>query len=958
LIGQINANTVQTNLLGLQNKAIPSDISGKINIESENTFGSLDKIKIDMNDLCLTKTDGTEIRVGNLFLSRLPVDRGSSYTFVSDFAKGELVSDMSFNQIADVIIHQIQNQLPALIVERPTTIPTHSNAYCRFNIDLTDTKLLSNFLDNEIAISQPANIKGTIMPDANYSTISVFVPSVEIDGGKYENASVFFSSRQDSLTANVMLTKFFGDKPVRIENKLIAEDNHLLSESLWQNTTEEGTHGSLKTQTEFCREGAKLSLKSHILPSKFYISDTLWQISPANIYFCGKDFNLDNLKISRGNEFINMNASLDESGKKDLLLELNDIEVSYLLMLANFKPVQFSGKATGIVKNKDNNVDFVSADLTVTDFCFNTGPMGKLQANAVFDTKNVTLDFDAKTQRDSNDSTIINGAVDIKNKNLDINIKAEKTNLQFLNKYVGRFIADLEGNTSGDFRLFGSFKYVNMEGSQRINYLQFRPKMLGAMYRFENQPVTIKPDSIDMTGMVLRDVYGNTAKIKGGVYHNSLFAFNYNFGINLNDFLMLNWEEDPSRAFWGTVFADGILNLHGNTRVVYLDGELSTAGQPGSSVLFYTSETASAGSDADYIHYVTPEEKYSSAIKESIAEQNPNKDTSSDVFMNFKFNVNSDATLNIITDPKTKDFMSLNGNGPIRMSYYNKGKFELNGLYSVVGGSYWLTIKDLIRRRFAMQPGGYLRFNGNPSEGDLLLKGIHTINSVSMSDLNVGASQSNSTIGVDCILNFTGKASDPKVSFDLDFPNANSDENQLIKKLIFTEEDRNMQVVYLLSIGRFYTYNYETFNSGGQSQSSLAMSSFLAGTLSSQINNVLQDAFNISNWNFGTNISTGRMGFNDMEVQGSLSGKMFNNRLLFNGNFGYRDQATTYSNNFVGDFNLQWLLNKSGTISLKAYSETNDRYFTKSSLTTQGGGILFQKDFNKFWEFFTRKKYR
>ena len=45
---------------------------------------------------------------------------------------------------------------------------------------------------------------------------------------------------------------------------------------------------------------------------------------------------------------------------------------------------------------------------------------------------------------------------------------------------------------------------------------------------------------------------------------------------------------------------------------------------------------------------------------------------------------------------------------------------------------------------------------------------------------------------------------------------------------------------------------------------------------------------------------------------------------------------------------------KAGTISLKAYSETNDRYFTKSSLTTQGGGILFQKDFNKLRDFFRK----
>jgi hypothetical protein len=94
-----------------------------------------------------------------------------------------------------------------------------------------------------------------------------------------------------------------------------------------------------------------------------------------------------------------------------------------------------------------------------------------------------------------------------------------------------------------------------------------------------------------------------------------------------------------------------------------------------------------------------------------------------------------------------------------------------------------------------------------------------------------------------------------------------------------------------------------------------------------------------------------------MEFQTMLSGSLFNNRLLINGNFGYRENALA-NTNFVGDFDLQWLLNQSGTISLKAYNETNDRYFTKNTLNTQGIGILFKRDFQHWSELFrwSRKK--
>ncbi len=50
--------------------------------------------------------------------------------------------------------------------------------------------------------------------------------------------------------------------------------------------------------------------------------------------------------------------------------------------------------------------------------------------------------------------------------------------------------------------------------------------------------------------------------------------------------------------------------------------------------------------------------------------------------------------------------------------------------------------------------------------------------------------------------------------------------------------------------------------------------------------------------------------------------------LLVNGNFGYRDNPMA-NTNFIGDFEAEWLINRSGDIRLKAYNETNDRYTTQ-----------------------------
>ncbi|MGL5894639.1 MAG: translocation/assembly module TamB domain-containing protein, partial [Bacteroidales bacterium] len=71
-----------------------------------------------------------------------------------------------------------------------------------------------------------------------------------------------------------------------------------------------------------------------------------------------------------------------------------------------------------------------------------------------------------------------------------------------------------------------------------------------------------------------------------------------------------------------------------------------------------------------------------------------------------------------------------------------------------------------------------------------------------------------------------------------------------------------------------------------------------------------------------------------------------NNRLLINGNFGYRDNPKS-QNNFIGDIDVEYKLTKSGHLRLKGYNKTNDRLsYLKSSLTTQGLGVIYKRDFD------------
>jgi hypothetical protein len=236
------------------------------------------------------------------------------------------------------------------------------------------------------------------------------------------------------------------------------------------------------------------------------------------------------------------------------------------------------------------------------------------------------------------------------------------------------------------------------------------------------------------------------------------------------------------------------------------------------------------------------------------------------------------------------------------------------------------------------------------------MKAVYALNSVPLSDLNIGSSFKSNNVPVNCIMNISGTPAKPVVDFGLELPSLSTDAQQMVNSVINSEELMNQQVLYLLAIGRFYAGdnadNSSRPDASGQTgQTSLALQSFLSGTLSQQFNSIMERLMSQlskkNTWTFGANVATGNEGMSNAEYEGLLSGKLFNNRLLFDGQFGYRDNVSTNTQSFIGDFTIKYLLTPSGTIALKAYNQTNDRYFTRNSLNTQGIGIVFQKEFGK-----------
>ena len=195
----------------------------------------------------------------------------------------------------------------------------------------------------------------------------------------------------------------------------------------------------------------------------------------------------------------------------------------------------------------------------------------------------------------------------------------------------------------------------------------------------------------------------------------------------------------------------------------------------------------------------------------------------------------------------------------------------------------------------------------------------------------------------------TGDMRQPDLAFDLAFPTLTSDTYRKVRSIISTDDMMNRQIIYLLALNRFYTPDYMASTTKGNELFSVASS-----TISSQLSSMLGKLS--ENWSIAPNLRSDRGDFSDVEVDVALSSRLLNNRLLFNGNFGYRDKSLN-TNQFIGDFDIEYLLTPKGTWRLKAYNRYNDQnYYVRTATTTQGVGIMFRRDFDSLTSWLKPKK--
>jgi len=253
----------------------------------------------------------------------------------------------------------------------------------------------------------------------------------------------------------------------------------------------------------------------------------------------------------------------------------------------------------------------------------------------------------------------------------------------------------------------------------------------------------------------------------------------------------------------------------------------------------------------------------------------------------------------------------------------------------------------VINKRFRIEKGSTIKWNGDPYSAIIDINAVYTLNA-SLYDLTLN-NEDKKRVPVNCKLIMKGNLMNPEIVFDIDFPNTDASSKNNVKYLFTTEQQINKQMFSLLVLGKF-----QPAGGSGLASSSGSVGANSSELLSNQLSNWLSQIS--EDFDIGVNYRPGDE-LTRKELEVALSTQLFDDRLTVNGSVANNtDVSSQNSNNIVGDFNMDYKITKDGQLRVKAYNRANDTYLsTNNAPYTQGLGLFYKKEFNSIKDLFKRK---
>ncbi|MCR9174126.1 MAG: translocation/assembly module TamB [bacterium] len=956
---KLNLTEAQAQLLS----NIDVDITGKT-LDSYNG-----KVAFDCLSYAIEDPETGEVRNFEVDDFALEIIRGpkvDSFLVTGSAVEAKIVGKLNMMTIIDNFNYQFSKVFPALYSEKAKKFAEPNIDHFSYNVKFHSPNHIAHLFYPELDIAPGTSIKGDYKPKENKIELIVKSDSLRYKSMLFTDLNLRQNLEKDLATTYYTVSRFqysdslYFDSLIFKTNGTNNKLDHILTwkELALNKTSKISWDTHVKDADHY---GFKLN------PSFFYIQEHQWDISHAsNVEFKQDTIRVDNFELSRNGQRIMVDGQVSNEIKDKLHFEVENLELAELSpFITSDYPMSGIINLNASISDPLNNFGY-EGEGSLKKFFVKNQKVGDLNVSSHWDdikrgiktTGNLyyatekTFDFDGYYYLFEEDD------------NLDFNLNFDLTNLQFTNAFMDPdVVSEIRGYLDGNLHLSGNTSLPILAGDIALRSGSAYIDLLGVHFGLDG-PVEVDEYGFYINGIPVFDQDGNTGLLVGSVFHDNFSNFNFDLQFDLEPqlmasnepifgpesfqrFLVMDLPYTHDALYFGKGYVTGNANIFGYTDNLEITVDFKT--QKGTELnipMFGVGEIE----EDDFIQFV------SDSIDTMVTVEPPLFDLTG-VYMDLNFEATTDADVKIIFNEDIGDVITANGTGDISIRLDNQNELNMEGTYKVSEGEYNFAMDPIsknaiaIKQLFIIEPGGTISWTGDPYSAQIDLQTYYRL-SANLSEISGGSDLGSSGGGHQPVypyLLITGTMESPVIQFDIRAPQAGDIGQSLLNRIKSDPDELNRQFFSLMLARQFQAIAGSNDRSGGGALE----------IVTSQINQALARVS--KDYRLKLDIDNDIVS-GDNTFEFGVSKGFLDDRLILSGSFGVEsygedevdDNGQVHTGQLIGDLNLEYLLNESGTFRVNIFNESNDHTVIQEGGQgdfTQGAGLSYQEDFESFEDF-------
>lgn len=916
------------------------------------------------------------VQTGAIRLEARNSERSKRVTMLSDFADAELRGSSSYGNIFRFFGQSLRQYLPSMPSvstepDEPGPGPqrvspaqgdaeaagTADDGYYLVKVDVKRANNVAAIFVPGLEIAEGSSLAFLFNPYRDDFSLSVKSDYILRRNLYLGNLSVECRNQGDSVSIYASSDQF-GVGTVDLPNLSVIggiRDNRISLATRFHNP-ENGSNALISTSTTFSRTASGLPQADVALnPTTFTVGGQLWYIAPSHVVLDSLGIDFRRFRLWGEGQELTADGRASASESDTLRVGLRNFDMSPLTQLVSRQGYRIAGRMGG-------NATLVApfgalqfgADLRMDSLALNDYGLGTVDFHSEWDRPRKWVRFALSTPQGERP---VMGVYDSRGKRYRVDFDFPRFDMYLLEPLLQGVLIQtggtartklvMTGGPEGGPVLNGTIDVE--EYNATVDYTRARYRLAG--------PVTVRNNRFELPPVPVSDGNGGSGTISAWFDSEYFRRLRYEVKVDFRDFLCMNTTEADNPDFHGRLYGTGAFSVSGDDFKTMLDVRAETAR---SSTFVLPLSDVSTISEADFISFAQPERQQRPSDRvESFRRQlhrSRRQRTKSELNVNLNLSVLPNTEGQIVMDPRLGDAIKGRGNGRFRMNIVPaRDVFTMDGQFDISEGTYLFTLYGVLANKyFVIQPGSSLQWTGDPADPLVNIDAVYRVRT-SLRPLlgnSQGSGTGNGNVNVSCGIHLTDHLFNPTIQLSITAPGADPETKNLLRNLLNTEESTTMQFAYLMLSNSFMPDDQT--NAIGTMSGSLAG---IAGMefLSNQISNLISG----SNYN----IRFGYRPQSDLtseEVTFDVGADIIANKLSVEvgGNYdvGQRGAYQITNNPLSVDGYVTWVLNKSGSLKVKGFTRTIDRFDESQGLQDNGVGVYYRQEFQSLRDL--KERYR